>query len=57
LEAILETILVVDDEASVLAVVEEMLKGYRILTAPNAEEAMRVSTSYVGRQLRLQRPR
>jgi CheY-like chemotaxis protein len=53
----LETILVVDDEASVLAVVEEMLKGYRILTAPNAEEAMRVSTSYVGRQLRLQRPR
>jgi two-component system, cell cycle sensor histidine kinase and response regulator CckA len=44
----LETILVVDDEASVLAVVEEMLKGYRILTAPNAEEAMRVSTSYVG---------
>jgi two-component system, cell cycle sensor histidine kinase and response regulator CckA len=44
----LETILVVDDEASVRTVVEEMLKGYRILTAPNTEEAMRVSTSYAG---------
>ena len=49
-EATLETILIVDDEASLLTVVEEMLKlkGFRILTAPNAEEAMRVSTNYVG---------
>jgi two-component system, cell cycle sensor histidine kinase and response regulator CckA len=46
-----ETILVVDDEAEVLAIVREMLegKGYQILDAPNAEEAVRVSsTSHSG---------
>jgi CheY-like chemotaxis protein len=45
-----ETILVVDDEAEVLAIVREMLegKGYQILDAPNAEEAERVSSTYSG---------
>jgi two-component system, cell cycle sensor histidine kinase and response regulator CckA len=45
-----ETILVVDDEAEVLAIVREMLegKGYQILDAPNAEEAVRVSSNYSG---------
>jgi two-component system cell cycle sensor histidine kinase/response regulator CckA len=45
-----ETILVVDDEAEVLAIVREMLegKGYQILDAPNAEEAVRVSSTYSG---------
>jgi two-component system, cell cycle sensor histidine kinase and response regulator CckA len=44
----LETILVVDDEAPILALVGEMLDGYRILTALNAEEAVRIATSYGG---------
>jgi len=46
----METILVVDDEAEVLAIVREMLegKGYQILAAPNAEEAVRVSSNYSG---------
>jgi two-component system cell cycle sensor histidine kinase/response regulator CckA len=46
----METILLVDDEAAVLAVVREMLegKGYQILDAPNAEEAVRVASNYSG---------
>ena len=42
----METILVVDDEAPILALVGEMLDRYRILTALNAEEAVRIATSY-----------
>ena len=44
----METILVVDDEAPIPALVGEMLDGYRILTALNAGEAVRIATSYVG---------
>jgi two-component system, cell cycle sensor histidine kinase and response regulator CckA len=44
----METILVVDDDAQVLAIVGKMLEGYRILNALNAEEAVRVATGHVG---------
>jgi two-component system, cell cycle sensor histidine kinase and response regulator CckA len=44
----LKTILVVDDEASILVLVGEMLKEYRILTALNAEEAVRIAMSHDG---------
>ena len=44
----METILVVDDDAQVLAIVRKMLEGYRILNALNAEEAVRVATGHVG---------
>jgi len=44
----METILVVDDDAQVLAIVGKMLEGYRILNALNAEEAVRVATAHVG---------
>ena len=37
----METILVVDDDAQVLAIVGKMLEGYRILNALNAEESVR----------------
>ena len=44
----METILVVDDEAEVVAMVREMLegKGYRILEALSGEEALRVAASH-----------
>lgn len=46
----METILVVDDEADVLAIVREMLdeQGYQTLDALNAEEAVRVATAHTG---------
>jgi len=44
----METILVVDDDAQVLAIVGKMLEGYRILNALSAEEAVRVATGHVG---------
>ena len=44
----METILVVDDDAQVLAIVGKMLEGYRILNALNAGEAVRVATGHVG---------
>jgi len=44
----MKTILVVDDDAQVLAIVRMMLEGYRILNALNAEEAVRVATGHVG---------
>jgi len=44
----METILVVDDDAQVLAIVGKMLEGYRILNALNAEKAVRVATGHVG---------
>lgn len=46
----METILLVDDDAEVLAIAREILEGqgYRILDALNAEEAVRVAMSYVG---------
>jgi len=44
----METILVVDDDAQVLAIVGKMLEGYRILNALNAEEAVCVATGHVG---------
>ncbi len=44
----METILVVDDDAQVLAIVGKMLEGYKILKAVNAEEAVRVAAGYVG---------
>lgn len=46
----METILLVDDDAEVLAVAREILEGqgYRILDALNAEEAVRIAMSYVG---------
>ena len=44
----METILVVDDDAQVLAIVRKMLEGYRILNALNAEEAVCVATGHVG---------
>jgi two-component system cell cycle sensor histidine kinase/response regulator CckA len=45
-----ETILLVDDEADVLATAREMLKGqgYEILDALNAEEAVRVAAAHHG---------
>lgn len=46
----METILLVDDEAEVLAMAREMLEGqgYLILDALNAEEAVRIATGYAG---------
>jgi len=44
----METILVVDDDAQVLAIVGKMLERYKILKAVNAEEAVRVAAGYVG---------
>ena len=46
----METILLVDDEAEVLATAREMLegRGYQILDALNAEEAVRVSAAHAG---------
>ncbi len=43
----METILLVDDEPDVRAVARDVLaaKGYRILEAANAEEALRVAQS------------
>jgi two-component system, cell cycle sensor histidine kinase and response regulator CckA len=43
-----ETILVVEDDPIVLAVVREILErvGYRVLTATNSTEAIRVEDSY-----------
>jgi two-component system, cell cycle sensor histidine kinase and response regulator CckA len=45
-----ETILLVDDEADVLATAREMLEGqgYEILDALNAEEAVRVAAGHHG---------
>jgi len=45
-----ETILLVDDEADILATAREMLEGqgFEILDALNAEEAVRVAVSYAG---------
>jgi len=53
----LETILLVDDEAGALAMAREILerKGYRILEAPNAEEALRIAAGYAG-PIRLSKP-
>jgi len=47
-EAAMEMILVVDDQAEVLAMVREMLegKGYRTLEASDAEGALRIAASY-----------
>lgn len=44
----METILLVDDEAEVLALAREMLegKGYRILEAPNGREALRIAAAH-----------
>ncbi len=44
----METILLVDDEGEVLAMVREMLegKGYRILEAGGAEEALRIAAGH-----------
>ncbi|PYN86956.1 MAG: response regulator [Candidatus Rokuibacteriota bacterium] len=46
----METILLVDDEADVLAATREMLEGhgYEILDALNAEEAVRVAAAHPG---------
>ena len=46
----METILLVDDEADILAVAREMLEeqGYEILDALNAEEAVRVAAAHPG---------
>jgi len=46
----METILLVDDEADVLATAREMLEGqgYQILDALNAEEAVRVAAAHHG---------
>jgi two-component system, cell cycle sensor histidine kinase and response regulator CckA len=45
-----ETILLVDDEADILATAREMLEGqgYEILDALNAEEAVRVAAAHHG---------
>jgi DNA-binding response OmpR family regulator len=45
-----ETILLVDDEADLLATAHEMLEeqGYEILDALNAEEAVRVAAAHAG---------
>jgi CheY-like chemotaxis protein len=43
-----ETILIVDDDPQVLAIVGKMLEGYGLLKAANAEEAVRVASSHVG---------
>ncbi len=44
----METILLVDDEAEVLAMAHEILEGngYRILEAPNGQEALRIAAAY-----------
>jgi CheY-like chemotaxis protein len=44
----METVLVVDDDAQVLAIVRKMLEGYQILSARSAEEAVRVAMSHAG---------
>ena len=46
----METILLVDDEADILAVAREVLEeqGYEILDALNAEEAVRVAAAHSG---------
>ena len=46
----METILLVDDEADILALAREMLEGqgFEILDALNAEEAVRVAVSHTG---------
>ena len=44
----METVLVVDDDAKVLAIVRKMLDGYQILSAGSAEEAVRVAMSHAG---------
>ena len=46
----METILLVDDEADILAAAREMLEGqgYEILDALNAEEAVRVAAAHHG---------
>ena len=46
----METILLVDDEADVLATAREMLEeqGYDVLDARNAEEAVRVAAAHHG---------
>jgi len=45
-----ETILLVDDEADILAVAREVLEeqGYEILDALNAEEAVRIAAAHSG---------
>ncbi len=49
----METILLVDDEADILAVAREILEeqGYEILDALNAEEAVRVAAAHPGPSL------
>jgi two-component system, cell cycle sensor histidine kinase and response regulator CckA len=44
----METVLVVDDDAQVLAIVRKMLEGYQILSARSAEEAVRVAMRHDG---------
>ena len=44
----METVLVVDDDAQVLAIVRKMLEGYQLLSARSAEEAVRVAMSHAG---------
>ena len=44
----METVLVVDDDAQVVAIVRKMLEGYQILSASSAEEAVRVAMSHAG---------
>ncbi len=46
----METILLVDDEADILATAREMLEeqGFEILDALNAEEAVRVAVAHAG---------
>lgn len=46
----METILVVDDEAEMLAAVREMLEqtGYQILEAPNGERALQIASGHAG---------
>jgi len=43
-----ETILIVDDDPQVLAIVGKMLEGYGLLKAANAEEAVRVASGHAG---------
>ena len=45
-----ETILLVEDEPALLALIQALIKkmGYTVLTASGSEEAIKVSTAYVG---------